>query len=151
MATGYKSGRQLKVFLDAMGAGVGTYTELTVNKNPSFSPAWDEGSVEDHASIFKRVVKGLLDCPLELELNLKTGDTQYEALRTAFISADAGVIGLAYCTGLITEIGEHLFEMDVEVISWSESAAIGDTVTVTVGTKPAANTEFVPTFSVISV
>lgn len=151
MATGYKVGRMVKTYLDAMGAGEGTYTELAITKAPSFSPAWDEAVVEDHASDIKRAMKGMLDLPLELEMNMKTGDAQYEALRTAFLSADEGVIGIALCTGdMITGIGEHLLEMDAEVLSWSESNSIGDTVTVTASVKPAANTLFVPTFSVIA-
>lgn len=150
MPNGYKVGRHIHVFLDPAGAALGTYTELTVNKNPSYSSDWDAAEVADHVSNFKRFLKGLRDVPLDIEMNMKTGDEQYEAMRTAHESADDGVVGLAIATGQMTDVGEHVFEADWEVMSWSESAGIGDTVTVTAGVKLAANTEFEPQYSVVA-
>lgn len=150
MATGYKVGRHIRIFIDPLGAASGVYAELDVTKNPSFSSDWDAAEVADRVNNFKRFLKGLRDVPLDIEMNMKTGDTNYEAMRTAHESADAGVIGLAIATGLMTDVGEHMFEADWEVMSWSESAAIGDTVVVTAGVKLAANTDFEPLYSVIA-
>lgn len=151
MATGYKVGRQVRVYIDETGAGVGTYTELLVNKNPSFSSNWDDAVVEDHTNNFKRSIKGMLDLSIDLEVNMKTGDTQYEALRDAHNNADTGQIGLAIVTGALTDVGEHMIEADWEILTWEESNTIGDTVTVSMTIKPAANTTFTPLFSEVTV
>lgn len=151
MGLGYKVGRQVRVYMDEAGAGVGTYEELLVNKNSSFSSGWDDALVEDHASPFKRSQKGLRELSIDLEVNLKTGDEKYEALRAAHNDPDNGQIGMAIVTGEMTDVGEHMLEADWEIIDWEESNQIGETVTVSMTIKPAANTTFAPMFSIITV
>ena len=151
MTTGYKVGRQIRVYVDEAGAGVGTYEELLINKTPSFSSNWDDAVVEDHTNNFKRSIKGMCDLGIDLEVNMNTSSAQYKALRDAHNNADTGQIGLALVTGEITDVGEHMIEADWEVLTWEESNAIGDTVTVSMTVKPAANTSFTPLFSEIAV
>jgi hypothetical protein len=145
-ATGYKSGRMWKVYIDPTGAGVGSYSRLTIAKNPKLGVEWDEAVVEDDASVAKRYLKGLVDHPLELEINVKIGDTNYEALRDAAMDPDEHV-GIALCTGLITEVGAQLFEADFLVTQFPFDAPISDTSVIAVQLKLAANSSFVPLLS----
>lgn len=147
---GYKAGRMCKVYLDPMGAGVGTYSRLLIGKDPKLGFEWDEAVVEDDASKFKRYLKGLLDAPLELTMNLKVGDTQYNALQTAALAEDS-YVGLAVCTGLITVIGTNVFEADWHVMSFPWDMPIADTATVAVGLKLAANSPFPPALRTVTV
>jgi len=148
--TGYKAGRMWKVYLDPTGAGVGTYSRLSIAKNPKLGIEWDEALVEDDASIYKRYLKGLLDAPLELELNVKIGDANYEALRDAAFDPDT-FVGLGLCTGLITDIGAQLFEADFHVMQFPFDAPINDTSVIAVQFKLAAESAFAPTLSDVSV
>jgi hypothetical protein len=135
-----------KVYIDPTGAGVGTYSRLSIAKNPKLGIAWDEAVVEDDASIYKRYLKGLLDAPLDLEINAKIGDTNYEALRDAAFDPDA-YVGLALCTGLITDVGAQLFEADFLVTQFPFDAPISDTSVIAVQFKLAADSPFAPTLS----
>lgn len=140
---GYKVGRMCKVYIDTAGAGVGTYTRLLIAKNPNLGFEWDEAEVSDDASIYKRWLKGLLDVPLELEVNLKSGDTQYESLRDKAIDPDA-FIGLAICTNLITVAGTHIFEADWTITKFPMSMPQSETVTIPMTLRLAALSSFAP-------
>lgn len=140
---GYKSGRMCKVYIDPTGAGVGTYTRLTIAKDPKLAFEWDAATVEDDASKFKRYLKGLCDFGLEFTINLKVGDANYEALRDAALAEDSHV-GIALCTGLITVVGTNVVEGDWIVTSFPWDLPIGETATIAVGLKLAANSSFAP-------
>lgn len=148
--SGYRSGRMCKVYIDPMGAGVGTYAQLLVAKNPQLGFEWDEALVEDYASVFKRYLKGLVDAPISLEVNVKVGDTQWEALRDAAIDPD-DFIGLAIATGDMTTVGETVFEADVVITQFPFDMPIGDTVTIALEARIAANSTFVPTLSKVTI
>ena len=148
-ATGYKMGRHFKVYVDEDGAGVGTYQRVLIAKDPKLGITWDTGEVSDDASIFKRYLKGLADAPLELVLNRKIGNALYEMFRDAAMDPDA-VIGVAICTGLITEVGAELFEADWVVVDFPLEGVQNDTAAITVKLALAANSEFVPTLSEVT-
>lgn len=146
--TGYKSGRMWKLYLDADGAGVGTYQRVTIAKNPKLGIEWDEAVVEDDASTAKRYLKGLVDHPLEFEMNVKIGDTNYIALRDAAMDPDL-VVRLALCTNLITESGTQVFEADWIVTQFPFDAPISDTSVIAVQCKLAANGTLAPTLRTV--
>lgn len=144
--SGYRSGRMCRVYLDPMGAGVGTYAQIQCAKNPTLGFEWDEALVEDYASLFKRYLKGLVDAPLSLELNVKVGDTNWEALRDAAIDPD-DFVGIAIATGDMTTVGETVFEGDFVVTQFPFDLPIGDTATIAVELRLAANSAFAPSLS----
>lgn len=140
---GYKVGRMCKVYYDAAGAGAGTYMRLLIARDPKLPFEWDKAEVLDDASIFKRFLKGLLDVPLELTVNMKTGDTAYELFRDRMIDPDAK-IGLAICTNLITVAGTHVFEADWLIGKFPIEMVQAETVAVPVELWLDANSSFAP-------
>src|SRR5690606_6680428 len=126
-----------------------TYSQITIAKNPTLGFEWDEALVEDYASIFKRYLKGLVDSPLEMELNLKVGDTIWEALRDAALDPD-DYVGIGLCTGDITTVGETLFEGDFHVTQFPFNLPIGDTATIAIQLRLAANSIFAPTLAEVT-
>lgn len=149
MATnGYKTGRMWKVYIDTDGDGIGAYVRLTIAKNPKLGFEWDEAVVEDDASTAKRYLKGLVDHPLEFEVNVKIGDANYTALRTAAMAADTG-IRIALCTDIITVVGTQVFEADWIITQFPFDAPISDTSVIAVQCKLDANGVLPPTLRTV--
>ena len=145
-ATGYKIGRMFKIYVDPDGAGETAYERVLISKDPKVGVTWDTGEVTDDASIFKRYLKGYCDIPLELTLNRKIGNAQYEMFRVAAMDPDA-YIGVAICTGLMSEVGAEVFEADWIVVDLPLDGVGAETAAITVKLLPAANSEFVPSLT----
>jgi hypothetical protein len=144
---GYVLGRECKFYYDAAGAGVGTYTELAITRTPSLDLAADEAVIEDRSVQWKRYKRGMLDAPLELEMSRKVGDTGYEVFRDAFLSGD--YIGIAMASGVMTTVGEEVFEGDFIVTGFPLEEPLSEVGSVTVTMKLAADSSFTPTFSTV--
>ena len=145
---GYKIGLECKLYYDASGVGVGTYTLLGITRNPTLDLAADEAVIEDRSVVWKRYKRGMIDAPLELEISRKIGDAGYEVLRDAFLSGD--YVGIGMATGTITDVGVEVFEADFVVTSFPLSEPLSEVQTVTATLKLAADSAFTPTLSNVS-
>lgn len=143
MPTGYILGRECKLYYDETGAGVGTYTELAITRQPTLDLSADEAVIEDRSVQWKRYMRGMLDAPLEIEMSRVVGDAGYEVFRDAFLSGD--FIGIAMATGDITDVGEEVFEADFIVTAFPISEPLSEVGSITVTLKLAAQSSFDPT------
>ena len=114
-----------------------TLTEMGNVKDVTLSLEAGEADITTRAnSGWRATAPTLRECSCEFEMVWKPGDTGFEAIKTAFLSA--GTVALAVLTGAHNESGAEGPVGNWSITNFSRSEALEEAVTVSVTAKLAA-------------
>ena len=114
-----------------------TLTEMGNVKDVTLSLEAGEADITTRAnSGWRATAPTLRECSCEFEMVWKPGDTGFEAIKAAFLSA--GTVALAVLTGAHNESGAEGPVGNWSITNFSRSEALEEAVTVSVTAKLAA-------------
>jgi hypothetical protein len=135
-------GMNAKIYQGAAGAALATLTEMGNIKDVTLNLEAGEADVTTRANQgWRGTAPTLRECTAEFEMQWKPGDTCFEAIKNAFLSA--GTVRLAVLTGpLSTSDSEGPFG-DFSITNFSRSEPLEESVSVSVTAKLAVFAEWI--------
>ena len=135
-------GMNAKIFQGAAGAALATLTEMGNVKDVTLNLEAGEADITTRANQgWRGTAPTLRECTAEFEMQWKPGDTCFEAIKNAFLSA--GTVRLAVLTGpLATADSEGPFG-DFSITNFSRSEPLEESVSVSVTAKLASFEEWI--------
>lgn len=134
-------GMNAKLYQGAAGAAVAAMTENGNVKDVTLNLEAGEADVTTRSnSGWRATAPTLRECTCEFEMIWKPGDTQFEAIKTAFLTA--ATIALAVLTGDKAATGSEGPAGDWSITNFSRNEALEEAVTVSVTAKLASFTEW---------
>ncbi|MGI6273728.1 MAG: phage tail tube protein [Anaerohalosphaeraceae bacterium] len=134
-------GMNAKLYQGAAGVAVADMTENGNVKDVTLNLEAGEADVTTRAnSGWRATAPTLRECTCEFEMIWKPGDTQFQAIKTAFLTA--ATIALAVLTGDKATAGSEGPAGDWSITNFSRNEALEEAVTVSVTAKLASFTEW---------
>ncbi len=141
MAT-FVLGMNAKVYQGAAGVDLASQNEITNVKDVTLNLEAGEADVTTRANGgWRGTAATLRDCTVEFEMLYEPGNTQYEAMKTAFLSS--GTVALAALTGEKATSGSEGPRGDFSITNFSRSEPLEEGVMVSVTAKLAKFEEWV--------
>ena len=142
-------GLDAKLYYDAAGVGVGTWTELTNVRDVTLNLEKSEADVTTRANNGWRAIAALLkDGSVEWEMVWDSDDAGFTAIKDAYFNGT--LIGLAIMDGVITTPGSQGLQANFEVMNFSRSEPLEDALKVNVTVKPGYSPSTPPAWVTVS-
>ena len=142
-------GLDSKLYLDAAGAGVGTWTELDIVGDVNVSLSHNEATRKNRASVWEKVSLGQKMAEISFDMTRDPSNAGYVSLRTAWI--DRSDIGVAAMSEAILTIGSEGLQADCKVVGFDVNEGLEEDETVSVTLKPSADSATEPSYAIITV
>jgi hypothetical protein len=135
-------GMNAKIYQGPTGTDLATLTEMSNVKDVTLSLEAGEADVTTRANQgWRATAPTLRECTAEFEMLWKPGDTGFDAVKTAFLTA--GTIRLAVLTGARDASGVEGPLGDFSITNFSRNEPLEEGVTVSVTAKLAVYAEWV--------
>ena len=142
MSQEFLLGMNAKIYQGAAGADLATLTEMSNVKDVTLNLEAGEADVTTRANQgWRATAPTLRECTAEFEMLWKPGDTGFEAVKTAFLTA--GTIALAVLTGDKATSGTEGPRGDFSITNFSRNEPLEEGVTVSITAKLAVFAEWV--------
>jgi len=136
MSQAFLLGMNAKIYQGAADAALNTLTEMGNVKDVTLNLEAGEADVTTRANQgWRATAPTLRECTAEFEMLWKPGDTGFDAVKTAFLSA--GTIRLAVLTGDRSASGSEGPLGDFSITNFSRNEPLEEGVTVSVTAKLA--------------
>ena len=135
-------GMNAKIYQGAAGDDLATVTEMSNVKDVTLNLEAGEADVTTRGNQgWRATAPTLRECTVEFEMLWKPGDTGFEAIKTAFLSA--GNLRLAVLTGEKAATGTEGPLGDFSITNFSRNEPLEEGVTVSVTAKMAVFDQWV--------
>lgn len=142
MAEDFLLGMNAKIYQGTAEADLDDLTEMTNVRDVTLSLEAGEADVTTRANAgWRSTAPTLRECTVEFEMLWKTGDTGFEAIKTAFLANS--LVRLAVLTGAKDAAGSEGPLGDFSILNFSRSEPLEEGVTVSVTAKLAVFDEWV--------
>ena len=142
MSQAFLLGMNAKIYQGAAGGALATLTEMGNVKDVTLNLEAGEADVTTRSNQgWRATAPTLRECTAEFEMLWKPGDTGFDAVKQAFLTA--GTLRLAVLTGARDAAGSEGPMGDFSITNFSRSEPLEEGVTVSVTAKLAVFDEWV--------
>jgi hypothetical protein len=142
MPDAFLLGMNAKIYQGPAGSDLATLTEMSNVKDVTLNLEAGEADVTTRANQgWRATAPTLRECTAEFEMLWKPGDTGFDAVKTAFLTA--GTLRLAVLTGASDASGTEGPLGDFSITNFSRSEPLEEGVTVSVTAKLAVFDQWV--------
>lgn len=129
-------GLDAKMYYDASGVGIGSWTELTNCRDVRLPMSKSEADVTTRANSGWRATAGVLkEATIEWDMVYDPSEAGFTAIQTAFLNDT--IIGLAVMDGNIVTPGVEGFQANCEIIGFEIDQSLEEAIKVNVIAKVA--------------
>jgi hypothetical protein len=125
-----KLGREMRLYYDSSGAGVGTWTEVNIATEAKFDLMKTMADIAARLTTWKKKKGTTKEMKIDFTMLLDEDDGALDAMYDSFL--DGTIIGLAICNGSITENGVKGIKADFEVSNINDGEPLDGQATLNV-------------------
>lgn len=135
-------GRKSKMYYSLSGAASATWVEVTPVGDVNQADSRGSTDIETRESDFTKVVTGTRKLEISYNMKLTNGETQFAALRAAYIADDD--IGIANYIGDMADSGATGQHMDCKIIDFPVDLPFKDWANANIKVAPSYESSFEP-------
>lgn len=141
----YEIGLDCKAYLDASGVGGSSWAEITDIESITLRLEHATAEVRNRSLTWAGILLGLKSGTIDIECTYDQDDTQYEALRDAWVNGSD--IGIAISDEAVATVGANSFQADCKIVSFEREEPLEDVVKIRMSLQPSAESSTTPSYA----